>query len=346
FWIFAEPLVGIIGRDEETIAFGADYLRVASTSMSFTALSMVASRTLLAANDSWSPMVVRAGGALLNIGLNAVFIFVLDLGVVGAALGTVISDLAVASAFLWGLTRGSLPGIGWLPVKLDWSAPHWERTTARHLAKISTPLVLTNIGQHGGQFPMLAVVSLFGPQVVAAFVIALRIRGLMNTPGWGFGLASSSLVGQSLGLNREEEAGAYAQDALRFAVTVYVIAAAIVFVLADPVSRLFVSDPVVVGMTKTLLRVACLSVVLWGVMNGSLGPLRASGDTIWPFVGQMIGLFGLALPAAYLGAVTSLGLAGLYLALLLETGVPAAVTYYRFRSNRWKLVSRAYRPAA
>src|SRR5690606_42125601 len=69
---------GIIGRDEETIAFGADYLRVASTSMSFTALSMVASRTLLAANDSWSPMVVRAGGALLNIGLNAVFIFVLE----------------------------------------------------------------------------------------------------------------------------------------------------------------------------------------------------------------------------------------------------------------------------
>lgn len=60
----------------------------------------------------------------------------------------------------------------------------------------------------------------------------------------------------------------------------------------------------------------------------------------------MLGLFAFALPAAYLGATTSLGIAGLYLALLLETGVPAAVTYFRFQSERWKCINRAYRPTA
>ena len=163
----------------------------------------------------------------------------------------------------------------------------------------------------------------------------------MNTPGWGFGLASSSLVGQSLGTGREGEAGAYAHDALRFAVAVYVLAAGAVLVLAGPISGLFVSDPAVLPTTVGLVRVTCLSVVLWGIVTGAKGPLRASGDTRWPLYGHVLALLAFVLPVAYLGAVTPLGVTGLALALLLETGVPAAVTYYRFRSDAWKLVSRA-----
>lgn len=346
FWAFPAAMIGIIGSGDEAVALGADYLRIVCFSMPFAALNLVGSRALVAANDSWTPMIARAGGAVINVGLNAVFIFVFDLGVIGAAIGTVIANVATTVVFAWGLTKGRLPYVGALPVRIDWSAPHWDSATARQLVTISTPLALTNLGQHGGQFPMLAVVSLFGPDVVAAFVIALRLRDLMNTPGWGFGLASSSLVGQSLGTNLEEEAGAYAQDTLRFSVTVYSLAATIVFVLAYPIGGMFVDDPNILSTTVPLIRMTCLSVILWGVMNGSLGPLRASGDTRWPLYGQILGLFFFALPVAYLGAVTSLGIAGLYIALLLETGVPAAVTYYRFRSEKWKIVSRAFRPAA
>ena len=345
FWLAAEPLILLVGSGTEAVAYGARYLQVVSLAMPFAALNLVGSRTLVGANDAWTPMILRAGGALINAVLNAVLIFVFDLGVAGAAIGTVLANVVVTAAFAWGLTAGRLPLAGTLPVRIDWSSPHWEGATARDLAQISTPLALTNLAQSGGQFPLLAIVSLFGPQVVAAFVIALRVRDLMNTPGWGFGLASSSLVGQSLGKGREQEAGAYAREVLRFSVTVYVLAAAAVFVFAGPVSYLFVNDPSIQPITASLIRATCVSVVFWGMMNGSLGPLRASGDTRWPLYGQMLGLFGFALPVAYLGAVTSLGIAGLYLALVLETGMPALVTYYRFRSDQWKVVSRAYRPA-
>ena len=344
-WALAEPLVGLLGSGAEAVAFGAEYLRVAAFGMPFAALNLVASRALVGAGDARTPMLIRAGGAVLNIGLNAGLIFGLGLGVVGAALGTVAASAAGTAAFAWGLARGRLPGVGPLPVRLGRPAFRWDPTTARQVTEIATPLALTNLVQTGGQFPLLAVVSRFGPDVTAAFVVALRIRDLMNTPGWGFGLASSSLVGQSLGTGREGEAGAYARDALRIAVAVYVLAATAVFALAGPVSRLFVSDPAVLPTTVALVRVTCVSVVLWGVVTGAKGPLRASGDTRWPLVGHVVALFGFVLPAAYLGATTALGVAGLGLALLLETGVPAAVTYTRFRSGRWKLVSRAYRPA-
>ncbi len=341
----AGPLVGLLGAGPEAVAYGADYLRIACLGMPFAALNLVASRALVGAGDARTPMVIRAGGAVLNVGLNAALIFGAGLGVEGAALGTVLSTAAGTVVFGGALVRGRLPLLGDLPLRVRPSAFRWDPPTARDLTRIATPLALTNLVQTGGQFPLLAVVALFGPDVLAAFVVALRVRDLMNTPGWGFGLASSSLVGRSLGTGREAEAGDYARDALRFAVAVYALAATAVFALAEPIAGLFVTDPAVWPTTVVLLRATCVSVVLWGVVTGAKGPLRASGDTRWPLYGHVLALVGFVLPAAYLGATTGLGIAGLVLALLFETGVPAAVTYHRYRSGTWKLVSRAYRPA-
>jgi putative MATE family efflux protein len=346
FWTLPEPLIRLIGTGEAAIGYGTRYLQVASLAMPFAALNLIGSRTLIGADDAWTPMLVRAGGAVVNVGINAVLIFVFDLGVVGAALGTVLGSIGGVAIFGWGLARGRLPFVGSLPVQVDWSGSYWNADDARHLARISTPLALRKVAQNGGQFPLLAIVGLFGPNVVAAFVVALRVRALMNTPGWGFGLASSSLVGQSLGAGREPEADDFARDTLRFTVASYVLVAVGVLFIAEPISGLFVSDPAVRGTTTALIRAACVSVLLWGVMNGSMGPLIASGDTTWPFYGQIAGLFGFALPLAYLGATTPLGIWGLYGTLFVETAVPATVIYYRYRTEKWKLISRANREAA
>jgi putative MATE family efflux protein len=343
--LFAQPLIGLIGTGGDAIAFGAEYLRIAALAMPFGALNLIGSRALVGAGDARTPMAIRAGAAVGNVGLGALFIFVFDWGVTGAALGTLLANAAGTVAFAWGLSAGRLPGLGTLPVQLDLQALEWNRETASHLTEIGTPLALTNLVQSGGQFPLLAIVGLFGPDVVAAFVVALRMRDLMNTPGWGFGLASSSLVGQALGQRRDPEAVAFARDTLRHAVAVYALVAAIVFVFAGPISGLFVSDSALLPTTTALVRAACVAVVLWGVMNGALGPLRAGGDTRWPFYGRLLGLFAFALPAAYAGAVTPIGLAGLYGALLLENGVPAAVTYARYRAGQWRRIGRAYQPA-
>jgi len=346
FWTVPEPLIRLIGTGEAAIRYGTDYLRVASLAMPFSALNLIASRALIGADDAWTPMVVRAGGAAVNIVLNGVLIFVFDLGVVGAALGTVIGSVGGFGLFAWSLTRGRLPGVGALPIRLDWAGPWWNAADARHLTRISSPLALRKMAQNGGQFPMLAIVGLFGADVVAAYVVALRVRALMNTPGWGFGLASSSLVGQALGRGADDDAALYAVETFRFTIAAFAAVAVLVFVGATPVSWLFVQDAAALGTTAALVRAACVSVVLWGVMSGGMGPLRASGDTRWPFYGQIAGLFAFALPVAYLGATTGLGLWGLYLSLALETGVPAAVIYYRFRSREWLRIGREYRGAA
>ena len=344
FWTMPAFFIGLIGSGEAAIAYGADYLKVCSLAMPFAALNLVGSRTLVGANDARTPMLIRAGGAVANIALNAVLIFGFDLGVVGAAWGTVVGNVAGTSAFAWALLRGRFPLTGALPVRLG--RPCWNADTARHLLRIATPLALRNTAQNGGQFPMLAIVGLFGPNVVAAFVIALRVRGLMNTPGWGFGLASSSLVGQALGMGADADADGYARDTLRFTVAAYTLVAVGVFAFATPISTWFVQEAAIVSTTAFLIRATCISVVLWGVLKGAMGPLRASGDTTWPFYAQVVGLMVFALPTAYLGTITALGLWSLAAALILEIGVPAGVIYYRYRTDCWKQISRAHRAAA
>jgi len=346
FWTVPESLIRLIGTGEDAIQFGTRYLQIASLAMPFSALNLIASRALIGADDAQTPMIVRAGGAAANIAVNAVLIFVFDLGVVGAALGTVLGSIGGTLLFTWGLVSGRLPLLGGLPLRVDESSPHWDAADARHLIRISTPLALRKIAQSGGQFPMLAIVGLLGPTVVAAYVVALRVRALMNTPGWGFGLASSSLVGQSLGRGNVEGADAYARDTLRFTVIAYTVVGVGVFVGASSVSHLFVSNPETLRATTALIRATCVSVILWGIMNGGMGPLRASGDTRWPFYGQILGLFGFALPAAYIGATTGLGVWGLYIAMVVETGVPATIIYYRYRSDAWKRIGHSYRSAA
>jgi len=340
-------LVDVIGSGETAVGYGTRYLAVAALGIPFAALNLVGSRTLVGADDAWTPMVLRGGGAALNIAINAVLIFGLSMGVVGAALGTVVSNALVAGLFTVGLARGGLPGLGEFPVQIPLSGPHFDRSLASDLVEVTAPLIGTNVARTGGQFPKLYIVGLFGPNVVAAYVVAMRIRALMGTPNWGFSMASSSLVGQALGEDDERAAGEWASDLLRFSLAVFAVIAAGVFVFARPIGSVFVDDPAILPTVTTFVRVACVAVMFSGVYGGATGPLRASGDTRWPLYATLAGLYLCTIPVAYLGvALPTVGITALYAAVFVEKAVPAAVVYHRYRSGTWKVVSRRFRPGA
>ena len=347
FWLFSSELVSLLSSDTEAVSLGADYLQVVAFGVPFAALNLIASRVFIGVDDARTPMILRTGGALINVGLNAVLIFGLGFGVVGAALGTVLSTAVVTGIFAIGLTAGRLPGLGTLPVQIDPRGGYLD-SDIRQIVSIGTPVIGRNLVWTVAEFPMLVIVALFGSEVVAAYVIARRIWGLMNTPGWGFGLASSSLVGQELGSGHEKVAEAYGREIVRFAVAVYLVSAGLVFLFVDPIVGAFVGDASapVVPVAVSLVSAACVAIVLRGVSGAAAGPLDASGDTSWPFYSQLLGIFGVSIPLAYVGATTSLGLYGLYLAFLAETTIPAVLNYYRFSTDKWKQISRGYRPDA
>jgi putative MATE family efflux protein len=341
-------LVALISNDAATTRAGADYLRVVAFGVPFAGLNLVGSRIFIGADDAWTPMLVRGGGALVNILANAVFIFVLGMGVTGAALGTVLANVLVTTTFVLALLAGRIPGVGDLPVTVDPFGPYLHRDTITDVFEIGLPVVGRNSVWTLAKFPMLAIVALFGPSVVAAYVIVRRILGLMNTPGWGFALAASSLVGQELGEGDEADAEAYANDILVFSLATYAVFAVVVAAFAQPIVELFVgadADPNTVPTAVGLTYAACVAVLAQSVKGTAAGPLDASGDTNVTFYSQVVGMIGFAIPLAYVGAVVpAVGIVGLYLSFLGEALVPALINFWRYRTGKWKAISQEYGP--
>ncbi|MWV65154.1 MATE family efflux transporter [Halorubrum sp. JWXQ-INN 858] len=346
FWTYPHELISLLSSNERAIDLGADYLRIVGLGVPLAGLNLVGSRVLVGCDDAYTAMQVRAGGAVANIFLSAWFIFGMGWGVEGAAVGTVLANVIVTVGFAVGLAWGYLPGVGAFPVRIDPFGSYLNAAMLRDLVKIGLPVGLRNLVWTVAEFPMLAILDVFGENTVAAFVIARRIWGLMNTPGWGFGLASSSLVGQELGVNDPAEAEAYARDIIRFSVATYLVSSVLIAFFATDIVVLFAEGPESpeVPIAVTLVYAACFAVIFQGVSGGAAGPLDAAGDTKVPFASQFVGMFCVSIPLAYLGATTALGLWGLYLAFVAETSIPAAINYWRFRSGKWKAISKAYRP--
>ncbi|UIO99156.1 MATE family efflux transporter [Halobaculum sp. CBA1158] len=343
----AEPLVGLLGDDPDSVRHGATYLAVVAPGLLFEFLNLVASRTYAGIGDTVTPMVVRAGGALANIALSATFVLGFDMGVAGAALGTALATGLVTVVFVWGMTGHSyLRGRGASPVPLRLRGSEEDRELLVQIGRVSAPLVARRAAQGLVVFPLLAIAATFGPVAVAAIGVGRQVRQLVGSFSWGFSIAASTLVGQELGRGGETEAEAYGWGIARLSLVVYVVAAAVVLALAEPVAGVFVDDPANLALSADFVRVAAVSVVALGVDGSITGALRGAGDTRVPFLATLAGAYLAALPLAWAGTVVpALGVAGLLLALVAETAVPMVVNLRRFRSNRWKAVSREYRPS-
>jgi putative MATE family efflux protein len=348
----ARPLVALLGRDPGTVGYGATYLAIVAPGLAFEYVNLIASRTYAGAGDTRTPMAVRAGGAGLNVLLSVALGLGAGWGVAGAAVGTTLATAAVAATFVWGLTGRAYPivnaGACPTPVGVGRRDPAAGRLpdaeTVRDLCRVSAPLVGRWVAEGAVVFPLLAIAATFGPVVVAALGVARQVRDLLGSFSWGLSIASSTLVGQALGAGEESVAEAYGGEITRLSLGVYVFAAGVVLVAAGPIAAVFVDDPAALPVTAAFVRAAAVSAVPFGVGATVVGALRGAGDTRVPFAASVIGGYAIALPVAWLGTVTPAGVLGLQAALVLVTGVPAVINAVRFRTDRWKAVSRSYRP--
>jgi len=346
YWFGAESLIGVFTNDPQIVRYGSSYLRVGALAIPFVTVNVVASRALAGADDTWLPMSIRTTGALLNIGLNAVLVFGFQLGVVGAAVGSVIAEAFVSLCFLWGFVRGRIVGFGSFPVQIARTRPVLDSKSLRRLVRFSAPLVVQRLGQIVIRFPLLALLAVVGPMVVAAFEVARRVRNVLNAFGAGFSMSVSSLVGQAIGRADERQAVDYGRDTLTFSLVVYALASAVVFALAPLVAQLFSTDSETVSRTTPFVRVASISFLGLGTFRTFEGILKGSGENRWTMYGRLFGLYALLLPLTYVGATTSWGRTAVYVALIAETWGAALVTGYRVVTDQWTATSGTAYPSS
>ena len=330
FAIFAKPLLELIGADETVASTGAPYLAVVGGLNVFSTISIIGVAAMRAAGDTRTPMWLAALGSLLYVPATYVLVTVLGLGIMGAAYALTVVNIVFCIATIALLWRG-IAG-----VRIAGGPWRLERATLRSLAAIS--------GYSAGESFLFSVGILalgflafrLGTEAFAAHQLVAQLESLSFLPCVGFSAASAALVGQSLGMRDPQRAFRSGWAATRMAIIWTSIAGAIFAVFPVFFLGLFTNDHAVISAGIGALVVIGLAQPAQAVNFTMGGALRGSGDTRFTLATTVVNWLAIRLPLAIVLAFPlGLGLAGIWLAVLIDYCVRAVILMLRFRSGRW-----------
>jgi putative MATE family efflux protein len=302
------------------------------------AIEIALSMALRGAGDVRTPLAV---GVLAN-GLNVVLCYAFVFGRLGAPeLGAVGSALAGGISFSVG--AGTLAVYWWrgalvLPRRVAGSS--LTADTCRRLLRIGLPTAAEQSAFQLGLLVFLAIIALYGTPAVSAYLIGVRILSLCFVPGLGFSTAAGTLVGHRLGARRVAEARRLGWRACAQAMAVMAGVGLAIALAAPDLAQLFGAAG------EDTIRLAIVFIYILGAAQPLMavefalgGALRGAGDTRFPLLAILIGLFvfrlgtALAIARPLAGGVTAV-----WLCLLADYAVKALLLSLRFASDRWTSV--------
>jgi putative MATE family efflux protein len=333
-FVFAAPLMLLFGAAPDVVADGAIWLRVAAPSFAFLGVLLVGTATLRGAGDTRTPLVVMVVVNVVNIAVAWTFtrgLFGLpNLGVAGSGLG------AASGQIIGGLSVVALLVRGRGDVHLGWQMPALDAARLRRLLNIGLPAGAEQVLLQLAQLTLAVVLSRLGTAAYAAHQIGIRIAAMAFLPGWGFSVAATTLVGQELGAGRPERARRATYASFWLAFIVMNVMGLFLFVLAEPILRLFTTDAAVIRQGVIVVRTDSALQPLIAASFVFSGALRGAGDTRTTMLITIGSVWALRLVAAYvLAIVLGLGIFGVWLAIGLDFASRAMWFWLRFRSGKW-----------
>lgn len=333
-FLFDAPLLRLLGAGEDIVEPGALVLRILAFGLPGNMLVLAATGALQGAGDTRPALLVGVGVNVVNLVLDWLLIFgnlgAPQMGLAGAAVATSVSFTAGGVAFLVLLARGRRP------VRLRARVRN-AADMARRVARIGAPAALEQLVLSLGFTAYLILILRFGADALAAHQIGLRVQSFAFMPGFGFAAAAAALVGQGLGRGDPEEAEANGWMAIGLGLAVMLALSIPMFLLAEPLARLFTQDPAALALGVTWIHVLVFAMPAIAFYFSGAGALRGAGDTRFPLVVSFAGLWLLRLPVAWvLGITLGYGMYGVWAGYMVEYYVRALVTTVRFRRGRWK----------
>jgi putative MATE family efflux protein len=284
-YLAAPSIIALFGTESDVAAAATTYLQITAATSVALFLSFVCGAVLRGAGDSRTPLVAAVMANIVNVAVAYVLIFghlgFPALGVAGSAIGAASGRGIGAAYMLFVMAHGrkaiSLHGDwGWRP----------EFPIARQLFTLGVPAALEQVLSSGAFMTLIAVVALIGTSALAAQQIAFTALSIAFLPAFGFSIAATALVGQSIGARIPSDAKMAWTIALRWALIWLGICGVLVFAFTDRLMGLFTADPAVVAAGVAALKALSLALPFWAVWFVSSGALRGSGDTRTPlFIG-------------------------------------------------------------
>jgi Na+-driven multidrug efflux pump len=177
----------------------------------------------------------------------------------------------------------------------------------------------------------------FGIVAVAAHILGQRLEMLMNTLMMGLGMGAGVLTGQNLGAGQPERAERTGWLALGIAEIIMVLTSWIILMWAEYIVRIFNSDPPLVALASSFLRIAAVGYLVLSSISVLKHVLGGAGDTVPAMIFEVGHLWAVMLPLAFLlPGFYNLGVYGIRWAIITGMYAGAAAYLIYFKMGRWK----------
>lgn len=332
-WVGAPAYFDLLGAEPEVADLGTTYLRIVILSAPARTLAIMLTRAFQATGDTFTPMVIRTIGTVVNIGLTLLLVpgfgVVPRLGVAGAAVATAVGNALSAAILVGWLARGST-ALGFTRDGLRaWSV-------GREILRIGWPQVLERNLYALGAIPLNGIVLTFGTAANAGLQVGRRIMLYALLPARGIATAASTKVGKAIGGGAADAGEQRARSAISLAVAISLPVALCLLAFAEPVSRIFVREPDAVTAAAAWVRVYAIATVIRAAYGVLRGALQGAGQTRPPLVAGAVGILGFTVGFSWLvGVQLGVGLAGVFAGVLLDPAVRTVLLGRVFAAGTW-----------
>ena len=330
---FPEQLMRILTNEETLIVLGSEYLRVIGISYVFSGIA----QTFLAIMKNCGAVnmstLINGVMVILNIALNAVFIFGLSgfpkMGIKGAALATV---LATVVQFLW--------SVGYVLCRIravKFSLRSCEKKLFGRFWQKAVPLLINNLAWGIGFSMYSVIMGHLGTDAVAANGIANISKNLVVCFCLGLGNAGSIIVGNRLGADRLQEAKEAGVTLTKTAIIAGIVSGLVLIALSPFITKMVDLTPIARGYLQKMLLISSYYIAGKSVNCMTIGGIfAAGGDSKFGMLCDSVTLWCIIVPLGCICAfILKLPVMVVYFVLNLDEIIKLPVVYKHYKKYKW-----------
>lgn len=330
---FSEQLMRILTNEETLIVLGSEYLRVIGISYVFSGIA----QTFLAIMKNCGAVnmstLINGVMVILNIALNAVFIFGLSgfpkMGIKGAALATV---LATVVQFLW--------SVGYVLCRIravKFSLRSCEKKLFGRFWQKTVPLLINNLAWGIGFSMYSVIMGHLGTDAVAANGIANISKNLVVCFCLGLGNAGSIIVGNRLGADRLQEAKEVGETLTKTAIIAGIVSGLVLIALSPFITKMVDLTPTARGYLQKMLLISSYYIAGKSVNCMTIGGIfAAGGDSKFGMLCDSVTLWCITVPLGCICAfILKLPVMVVYFVLNLDEIIKLPVVYKHYKKYKW-----------
>lgn len=331
---FRKPLLYLIfGSVEEAVMTNAQmYFLITALSYPFIALFQAGAAFYRACGNSKFTMKTALIANVANIVGNTLFIFVLQMGAAGAAVSTLISRALCAFVVFYALRK---PGYA-IQLKNYFSIRPDLNLIVKILA-IGVPSGIENGMFQFGKLAIQSTVSSLGTAAIAAQAMTIIFENVNGMAAVGIGIGLMTVVGQSIGAGRQEEAKYYIVKLAGYAEVAMIISCILVYIAARPVTVLAgMSEESTALCMQMILAITIVKPLLWVPSFTPPNGLRAAGDVRFSMITATLTMWLCRVALSiFLMRVVKTGPIGVWYGMFADWGVRGVIFTIRFVRGKW-----------